>query len=63
MFVLLSLNIYLRSALKTHDNAGNEDPEAMTAVTEMKNRMMDLIPTEWKKDIGGDRWVSLLGSE
>eukprot|EP00435_Cladocopium_sp_Y103_P059965 s300_g21.t1 len=46
-----------RSALKTGDNAGNEDPEAMTAVTEMKNRILDVLPGQWKKDIGGDRLV------
>ena len=51
--------------MKTHDNAGNEDPEAMAAVTEMKTKMMDCLPTEWKKDIGGDRLVDqiVLGSD
>ena len=42
--------IEFRSALKTCDGNGSEDPEAAAAVSEMKEKMMELVPGAWKED-------------
>lgn len=42
--------LFLRSVLKTCDNTGAEDPLAAAAVSEMKDKLMELLPSEWKED-------------
>ncbi|CAL1133685.1 unnamed protein product [Cladocopium goreaui] len=38
------------SAVKTCDSSGCEDPVAAAAVLEMKTRLFDLLPPDWKKE-------------
>lgn len=46
----LSSVLCVRSALKTCDQNGAEDPDSTAAVAEMKTRMLELLPDVWKQD-------------
>ena len=38
--------------MKTCDSSGCEDPVAAAAVNEMKTRLLDLLPPDWKEESG-----------
>ena len=47
--------------MKTCDTAGTEDPVAAAAVSEMKGKLMELIPSEWKQDCWSKKgWLTVL---